>query len=215
MNVTHFLITRFNVHNSQWRATDKNDEPILTDEWMIDRLALFEKYTIPSIQRQARTPAGFQWLLLLDKDTKTCFRKELEKHSIFTPLYLGKNWLLKLRSYVAFNSRSRWIMTTRLDNDDALEPTALKSLQENFKQRRRFLNLLRGSELNLLYDPPTITPKSEMYNHFITYIEPTKSSRTVYSWAHGTRLKREAPVFQLTDRPYWMRVIHERNYLND
>lgn len=214
MNFTHYLITRFNVHNRAWRTVDKNDEPTLTDEWMVDRLELFEKYTIPSIQRQVRTPQRFHWIVMLDKGTRNIYRKELEKHNCFTCLYLGKNWLLKLRAYVNFHAKHKWIVTTRCDNDDALEPTALAAIQRCVKQRRMFINIRKGSELNTLYDPPTITPRSESCNHFISYVEPTKSSRTVYSWTHGKKLKREAPVVQVSGGPYWMRIIHERNYLN-
>jgi hypothetical protein len=182
---------------------------------MTDRFELFETYTVPSIRRQVTTPNGFKWLVLADYQTLPEYKARLDSNDAFTTLYMTKGWLLKLRKYVAANARERWVMTTRLDNDDALEPRALHDLQVAATQRRQFLNLRKGSELDLTFNPPAIEPKTEMYNHFISYIETSRSSRTVYSWPHGKKLQREAPVVQLEGRPYWMRVIHDRNYLSD
>lgn len=215
MSLTHYLITRFNVHNRKWRTIDKNEVPTLTEQWMDQRFDLFEKYTLPSVLRQKVSKHGFEWIVMMDFKTTAQHRQRIEDRRCITPLYCKDNWLPRLQEYIKRKCRTKWVMTTRLDNDDALEPYAIKDLQSQHVQRRRFLNLLRGCELNILYDPPTIRSKLEKYNHFMTYVETAKTCHTIYRWPHGRKLRRIAPVYQLTHRPYWMRVIHERNYLND
>jgi hypothetical protein len=214
-DVTHYLITRFNVIHRKWKPYDKNQVATLTPYWMEQRFELFEKYTLPSILRQKVSRFGFEWIVLLDFKTHSNYRQRLEDRKCITPLYCKDRWYQRLHEYLKRKCRTKWIITTRIDNDDALEPDAIHDIQSQFNERRCFVNLMRGSELNLLYDPPTIEPKVEKYNHFISYIEPTRSCYTVYRWPHGKRLKKIGKVLQLTAKPYWMRVIHERNYLND
>lgn len=56
----HFLITRFNLRNPSWELT-KNNETLLDDSWMSERIELFKNYCFPSVVNQ--TNKNFKWLL--------------------------------------------------------------------------------------------------------------------------------------------------------
>ena len=55
----HYLITRFNLRADNWDVT-KNNEQLLTDEWMDNRMWLFENFCFPSVIGQ--TNQNFEWL---------------------------------------------------------------------------------------------------------------------------------------------------------
>ena len=71
----HYLITRFNLRHKNWEVT-KNNEALLTREWMSHRMSLFTNFCLPSVANQTCT--DFQWLLFFDETTDKDFKEELE-----------------------------------------------------------------------------------------------------------------------------------------
>ena len=41
----HYIITRFNLRRDDWNLT-KNNEKVLSDDWLKDRFELFENYSM-------------------------------------------------------------------------------------------------------------------------------------------------------------------------
>ena len=70
----HYLITRFNLRADYWDVT-KNNEQLLTDEWMDNRMWLFENFCFPSVVGQ--TNQNFEWLLYFDTNTKDVYKNRI------------------------------------------------------------------------------------------------------------------------------------------
>ena len=70
----HYLITRFNLKNPKWKFT-KNNELLLNDQWMDERMALFADFCLPSVV--AQTNKNFKWLLYFDTDTSEKHRAQI------------------------------------------------------------------------------------------------------------------------------------------
>lgn len=59
----HLFIDRFNLKNANWCIT-KNNEAVLDEKWMEERMILFENYCLSSVVHQTNT--NFKWLLFFD-----------------------------------------------------------------------------------------------------------------------------------------------------
>ena len=47
----HLLVTRFNLRNPEWDVT-KNNEKLLTEDWMQERMWFFENFYFPTFVTQ-------------------------------------------------------------------------------------------------------------------------------------------------------------------
>ncbi|WP_051227980.1 glycosyltransferase [Gillisia sp. JM1] len=57
----HYILTRFNLRAEDWTTT-KNNEKVLTEEWLEERFDLFENYCFSSVRNQ--TNQNFKWLVV-------------------------------------------------------------------------------------------------------------------------------------------------------
>lgn len=97
-DVKHFVITLFNIKIYQ---KDKAKRDVLTDEWLRERLDLFERYCLPSMKQQ--TDKDYVWLCLFDKETRAIAdRLEAYKAAVpqFTPLFLDGSQAAEWKAYV-------------------------------------------------------------------------------------------------------------------
>ena len=242
MKVQHFVLTRFNVASERHaRVTDKQNRPVLTDEWMAKRFDLFEKYCLPSMMGQ--TSQEFIWLVYFDAATDAKYKQRINE------LFAGRaNFLVRYRAKDAHTSSleqvqgdirallpedAEWLLTTRLDNDDALHRTALARLQQEVVQRNArdsatFARLGRdidGIALNMrhgccLQVEPfyALTHRRHGANPFISMLENVNQGKLKSVWAmqHGAfEGAARYPVWQINDRRYWVQIVHNTNLLND
>lgn len=103
------------------------------------------------------------------------------------------------------------VITTRLDNDDAVRSDFVERIQrESHFGEREFLNLSSG----YVWFEGRVLRQEHLSNSFISCVEPASDIRTVHCEQHG-KLSRVGPIRQIaTGEPYWMRVCHDRNKLN-
>jgi hypothetical protein len=105
------------------------------------------------------------------------------------------------------------IITTRLDNDDAIHESFVDEVQNSFIARDfEAVNFKYGYILN--------EGKLKLYfwrhpcNHFISLIEKWDNFRTVYVRGH-TEFDSANPVRQIKTIRGWLTVIHQHNAVND
>ena len=105
---------------------------------------------------------------------------------------------------------AEWLLTTRLDNDDALNPRFIETVQSHARPGvREFLNPTYG----------LIVAYGRLYRHrgysnpFITLSEPAAESRTVLIDQHAL-LARHGPVRQFALPDAWIQVVHGGNLAN-
>jgi hypothetical protein len=214
--VQHFLITRFNLRIRDYQR-DKRGGVVLTPEWLQERLALFERYCFPSVLHQ--TERRFAWLLLIDEATdagtmarlESC-RARMDRLELVRMPEIDDPGALARPVLERLDPDTEVLVTTRLDNDDALHEDALCMIRQHVRPRREFLNLRLGYET----DGRRAKVVSHKYGHFSTFVEPRSAQPflTVYCGSHG-KVRKIAPVRQLADRAAWLRVIHERNVANE
>jgi hypothetical protein len=114
----------------------------------------------------------------------------------------------RVRRVVAADTE--WLLTTRLDNDDALNPRFIETLQSEVRPGvREFINPTHG----------LIVANGKLYRHhdysgpFISLSEPLEGCRTVWIDEHGL-LSRHGSVRQFALRDAWIQVVHGGNLAN-
>ena len=203
----HFLITRFNVKEPAWKPVDKHGQPTLTDEWMEHRFELFEKYCVSSIRKQVSK--NFTWLVLFDADTSQEWLNRLPR---MCKILRVIEWRKELQDYLNTTNK-RWIITTRLDNDDAIAPWVIDDVQKQFKEQElTFVDFPRGYRLKdgKLYE------HNEPCNPFLSLIERLgEHPKTVLAYEHGIKIAQTHNVVLGNWSSSWIQVIHERNKVTD
>src|SRR5277367_5912038 len=122
MDIAHFLLTRFNV---AFGFGNVPSELGLKDDWLEHRFALFENFCLPSVLAQEHKK--FSWLIWIDERMperwKTRLKTDLARlaSAHLLPVQPGTSawWQADLNKMVAQTTAPR-IVTTRLDNDDAI-----------------------------------------------------------------------------------------------
>jgi hypothetical protein len=210
MKYTHYLITRFNVHEAAWKQVDKHRQPICNDAWMEHRFVLFEKYCLPSVRAQIR--GFFKWVILVDRNTAPEYLDRLNREDV-SIIQVGNAWQRNLQQYLNEDCDTRWMITTRLDNDDAIAPFMIQVVQDSFdRQEFTFIDFPKGyrQQGGRLYT------HNEPCNPFLSLISRIGDKpRTVYSVEHGIRVAQKYHVILGSMTPAWIQVLHARNKVTD
>ena len=74
----HYILTRFNLRANSWTTT-KNNEKVLTEEWLKDRFDLFENFCYNSVKNQRNQ--NFKWLVFFDINTPDTYKQKVEKYN--------------------------------------------------------------------------------------------------------------------------------------
>ena len=207
MNFDHIILTRFNVKIS-WAGQIKADA-----DWLKHRFLLFDKYCFPSMRSQ--TNKNFRWLVLFDTDTPDFYKEKITdyaKWECFIPQYIKKFDTQTYRTCVKslLNRNVTGIVTTRLDNDDAVGIHFVDEIQKHFQyQKFMYLNFPNGYLLreNTLYQVKKRT------NAFISLFENSDNFITAWYGNHMEANNR-GMVQNVHTTPLWIQVIHEYNIKN-
>ena len=203
----HILLTEFNI------KADDDPGYRLDTKWLDHRFRLFEQYCLPSVKGQSNH--DFTWLVLFDRRTAAPYRTRIENHASWrnlVPLYLDDDWedtfCDEVRRHLPEGATH--LITSRLDNDDALSRDFIKTIQDSFRgQDREVMIFPRGYVLSggrlYLFEYPN--------NPFATLVERIDGFRTVFCADHDL-LRQVAPVLDLPGRPSWLQVVHDRNLTN-
>jgi len=211
----HFLITRFNVAIPAWER-DKAGMTTLDQQWMDHRMALFSNYCAPSVAGQ--TIHDFKWLIYCDPHTAATYIDAINKSIARVPnaeirLVEDFDALKKDVRQVVSTGSSPYIITSRVDNDDALGKAYIQMIQTAFvTEDRTIINLCGG----ILYDLPNkiLTRLPDMrFNHFGSLIEkrnPSETNLTVMGFSHHDP-PGDVKVINVKSEYAWLKIIHERN----
>ncbi len=131
MELEHFVITAFSIRNY---VTVVGEDP-LKPQALEYRFKVFELTCLPSIISQ--TNQNFAWVFMIDKDLKPDYRSRLRKlvqsknrvHFIEFSPSLSRAKLDWLKPF--FHSIPDYVLTTQLDDDDALPRNYVDALQSH------------------------------------------------------------------------------------
>ena len=226
--VAHFLLTRFNVVRP---FTD--NKPILDHDWLNRRFELFERFCFPSVAGQ--TNNNFYWIILFHPQTPDIFMQRLNRLWQGAPhlkILTGgafKILIINQLKSLEINQKSRTLITTRLDNDDAICQNFIGKIQQQTtqeileygqlisKDRPLFLDFTKGyyAAGKYLYQIDSVS------NHFCSMACPlqekekwnTQEIQTVFLMNH-TLIKDQPGYKEINEYPAWIEVIHESNSRN-
>lgn len=212
----HFFLTKFNVRS--FPELKPGCEPA----WLEKRFNLFDQFCFPSVHKQSNQ--NFKWLVFFDIDTPEDFKQKISAYSNqwenFVPVYLDcplpygefpDDIRKKVRQYIPENCQ--YLITTWLDNDDAIHKDYVQMIQDNFKQQEsETINFFFGYQLcdgKLYFD-------FELSNHFISLIEKYNpdSFNTCLCRPHKELYEVCKSAKKIFCKPAWIEVVHGANYMN-
>lgn len=207
----HYLLTRFS-------AAFAPGVPA-PEEWLRYRLGFFVDACWSSVRSQQG--ADFTWLVLLDDRCPDDFRADVETlaEGTFTPIWTHEQWSPSIFGRAIAEHRpagaaAPWLLTTRLDSDDAVARDFMASVQDEFTPTEGlFIDFPRGIQIDrsggtYLYD--------QLSSPFLTLVERRRADvapSTVYAARHA-RARQWGPVREVSAPPMWVQVIHGSNLLN-
>lgn len=216
---THLILTRFNVRIRYGKKVGFGAEAAPDAEWLAHRFKLFEDYCLPSVQ--AQTVQQFKWLVFFDGETPEVYRRRIQMYQAreaFIPHFLSESYQHFMRGSFEkvirglVDPSSEYLITTRLDNDDAVSRHFVSSIQEQFEgQDLAFLNFRKGLLLNDRSKKLYLARHDS--NPFASVIERVDSFQTILDHYHN-RIRFQERVMQIDTRPLWLQVIHGRNVSN-
>ncbi len=223
MDYRHFIITRFNLRiNLPELSKDKSGNEVLTADWLEHRLSLFMNYCFPSVINQSA--GNFLWLIYFDESTPESVKTQ---NSLLEDKYKGILKIIYADGYDSFLKQYgsdilsmcpeglSHVITTRLDNDDIIHADFVKRIQDQFAGQ----DFTAVNFTKILMLSPTNNDKLYVdyifSNHFISLIEKVTPEGIMGCYCRSDRQWIDVPAIQITDRPYCIELISEKNISND
>lgn len=105
-------------------------------QWLDHRFSLFEKYCLPSVRNQ--TCQAFIWIVLFDSKTPEMYKKRIDEYkktcpqmiSVFVEPQNGRYFAEIFRREIVKRLDAKRVVSTYLDNDDALHMGFVEELQQ-------------------------------------------------------------------------------------
>jgi len=220
-SIRHFIITRFNLSRSGWKADKNNEQIVLNEDWLEARFSLFETFCYPSVKAQVNL--NFEWLVYFDRQTPDLFKDRVRKYESefrqFKPRFIDgmDNLLREVKADISY-IKTDLVITSRLDNDDCLSSDYVATIQETVSRsgmRAGVIDFPKGYCLKI--EPVFKLFYSIQYsNAFLSFVEPFNSKealKTVFHRNH-TELAFKVKTIQVCNKALWMQTIHGRNVLN-
>ncbi len=217
-----FICTRFNIVTSgPGQQADRSGSPTGTVEWLAHRFDLFEKICLPSVMGQ--TDQDLVWFVFFSDRTPEPFLSRIREieasYPPFKAVFLqdGEKQVRRYRSEVArsLTPADTHVITTRLDNDDALHKTYVQRMRAEFHgQDDEVVNFLNGVQYEM--EAGIVVSLRKKSNPFIGRIEKVRNGQvdTVLGVMHYEA--EEKCVLRDVDDPcpVWLQLIHSGNLLN-
>jgi hypothetical protein len=204
----HVILTRFNV------KVEQSDPP--GPDWLEHRFRLFERFCLPSVE--AQTCGNFVWVIFCDPDIPVAYRNRILAYAqwkTLRPIFFRnvfEQGMVRAAITDLVRGRSH-LITSRLDNDDAICRTFVESVQQRFRgQNFEFLNFTNGYILDT-GQHGRIWSGRHCSNAFISLVESAADYSTAYCGNH-TELGRQGPITQIAEPAAWLQVVHGRNLSN-
>ncbi len=207
----HFVMTRFNI------ASPGREEAIRTQPgWLDGRFDLFERFCLPSVL--AQTSRAFRWIIYFDRDTPEPYRQRIGQLSrdgafvpYFTPLFPADGWRRSLIE--TFAPKADLVLTTRLDNDDALARDFVARLHDAVRTRGHAVGSY-NFEWGLVRQGAALYRIRHRCNAFFSRLERNRPDLRPAPSIQHMRIGEMGAVFQIGGEPAWMQVIHDTNVSN-
>ncbi len=222
VSLQHFILTRFNL--LLWNK-DKKGVKVRTAKWLEHRFTLFETFCLPSVKSQ--TCQDFEWIVLFDSLTPEKYKEKIADYKkecpqlipVFVEPRKGRYFVEIFRNEIVKRLKAKRIVSTYLDNDDALNVRFVADLQQ------RAMTLNDGAFIN--YNDGYQYYTSGCYlmrihyptNHFVSVVEEGNpaSIRGIFGYGGHAYIHtiKGVNIEHIKNKPMWCEVVHEKNMIND
>lgn len=218
----HFILTRFNL--LLW-SKDKEGNAVRTTTWLKHRFELFEHYCLPSMVSQ--TYKGFKWLVLFDSSTPEKFKIKIAEYQKecpqLIPIYVepkkGQLFAEIFREEVAKRVTTERVITTYLDNDDALNVRFVEDLQQRMQSLPDGTFIFYTDGYQFFTDYKYLMKIRYPRNHFVSVVESSNpvTLKTIYGYGSHYYIDKikDSKIEYVKNQSMWCEVIHKKNMGND
>lgn len=214
----HYILTRFNLRAKDWTTT-KNNEKVLTEEWLEERFWLFENYCFNSVKNQRNQ--NFKWLVFFDDHTPEVYKQKVaeyqKSYDNFIPYFIDgmDNFLPEIVKAIQNSDSEEYIITSRLDNDDCIHENYTDVIQRQFDQQdHQAIDVIDGYTVEIGEDI-RLGYVTKLNNPFISLIEKKDDFQTVWFRDRHGSWKYEKNMTRVRNERLWLSVIHSRNKVNE
>lgn len=209
--VTHVILTRFNIPTLGREGTIR-----ASADWLKNRFELFETFCLPSVK--AQTNGDFTWYVYFDAETPSPYKERAAAYADTMPQLrvrfgdLDDFSLARIQEDVVRSAApgDDWVITTRLDNDDALARDFVERVRNAATPGvMQVLNVTQG----VIWSGGRVYRHEHLSNAFASLSESLADCSTIFIAPH-MELSRVAPIKQVAGDPGWMQVIHGQNVSN-
>lgn len=218
----HFILTRFNIR--LWNK-DKEGRKVRSLKWLEHRFTLFEKYCLPSLMNQ--TCQCFEWIVLVDSMTpdnyKTkiaCYQKDCPWMAVvYVEPENGRYFAEIFRQEIVKRLRAERVITTYLDNDDALNIRFVEDLQHRVHSLSNgvFINYSDGYQYYT--EGKYLMKVRYSKNHFVSVVEKGNPATVKGIFGYGGHYHideiKGVNIERVKNLRMWCEVIHNKNMVND
>lgn len=222
----HFFLTRFNI--LLWQK-DKEGQNVRTTKWLDHRFLLFEKYCLPSIKNQ--TCQDFDWVVLFDSTTPERYKTKIEEYQKdchqFIPVfvepqngrYFADIFKKEIVKRLGSNENEKRVLTTYLDNDDALNVRFVEDLRKRAMEASDGTFFYYDEGYQYYTDKKFLMQIHYPRNHFVSVVEDGNPDLVKGIFGYGRHYYineiKGAKIEHVKSEPMWCEVVHEKNMIND
>lgn len=218
----HFILTRFNL--VLWHR-DKEGQQVRTTNWLEHGFMLFEQYCLPSIVGQ--TCQEFTWIVLFDSTIPAEYRERIVSHKKncpqFVPVFVepenGRFFAEIFRREIVKRLDSKRVVTTYLDNDDALNIRFVEDLQQRALAAENGTFFYYDNGYQYYMEDQFLLQINYPRNHFVSVMEEGCPStlKGIYGDGGHSRIDKKEwlKIEHVKTEPMWCEVVHEKNMIND
>jgi hypothetical protein len=204
----HVLLTRFNLPSA-------NAERVIRAKqgWLEDRVDLFERYCLPSVQ--AQTNKDLRWVIYFDPDSPACLKDRIDRHrslGVYHPVFRRSVSPEELRADILsiVGTPRDELITSNLDNDDGLAADFTERIRSAGRTGARSAIYIKAG---LVKHEDRLYLLKDARNAFCSVRESWTSPLTCWCDWHNL-LGSHMPVIEVGGGPGWLQVIHGRNVSN-
>jgi hypothetical protein len=226
----HYLLTRFNICIYDHDVVANRKEKLDPEAWAKYRWPLFLKYCVPSIK--AQTNQDFQWLVFFDERTPNKEKYMDIGMDNYHPIFHTKRpeAMIKFHTEWMKKHSAKYILTSRVDCDDALHMNMIQKVQDVFlndsetqfsripddKDKKGVgLNYLHGYCYNI--DTKETFHTMQLNNPFVSFLERARPNMIMSCYRKGghTKFNQFYHVYLINkEKPMWIQVVHKNNAAN-
>ncbi len=217
-----FFLTRFNI--LLWK-NDKEGASVRTSNWLDHRFSLFEKFCLPSIKNQ--TCQDFEWIVLFDSTTPERYLAKVEKYQKecpqFVPVFVepqkGRYFADIFREAIAKRLNVKRVISTYLDNDDALNVRFVEDLRQRASSVTDGTFFYYDEGYQYYTEDRFLLQINYPRNHFVSVVEKgdQQSVKGIFGYGRHYYIDaiKGAKIEHVKTEPMWCEVVHQKNMLND